>query len=621
MNEFSLTEKYKDASPGATISRIRAILNDLEIVTQETWNRPCPGIYSVRIEITGIQAGANGKGTSEEFALASGLAELMERLQNLVLYKWYSPALLRHCGFGFAPDEKVYTRLDLHPSSPARRHLLLPPLEEQGHDWFHVFTGGLPSWLNDSEPDAGRVFELLFRLDQSEQVTAVPLYNVQEDAVVYMPYYLLRLAYNTNGMAAGNTPQEALVQGISEIFERYVTNRILRDKITPPDIPEQYLKQFPAIYETMWRVQELNPSYQLVFKDCSLGRGFPVVALIVIDQNHQSYSVRFGAHPSVAIALERCLTEIYQGRAASTLEPLMAPFSFDERKSRSLSNSISIFRFGIGHFPAELFLKDPSYSFTEFPNVDGLSNGDLMQRLLGLISTQGWRLLLRDMSFLGFPTFHIIIPGISEINERLETWLDFHIGSQTASAILHSLETAGNSELEAVLRHLRNPLLDTFGGPIVSKIFAAPLAGGNNSSLNIDPLLFIAMASHKIGKPADALAAMNLLLARCRPESDIVYYRCVRDYLGGLAKGLPSDSILPVLEGFYPAPVIEKVIDRWEDPPSIFKGFTLPQCWNCTTCSLRATCHYDRIQALHKKIKDRFAAHPIDQQRLRALFV
>jgi ribosomal protein S12 methylthiotransferase accessory factor len=621
MNEFSLTEKFKDAAPGVTISRIRAILNDLEFATEEKWNHPCQGIYSVRIEIAGIQAGANGKGTSEEFALASGLAELMERLQNLVLYKWYSPDLLRYRGFGFAPDEKVLTRFDLRPASPALRHLLLPPLEGQSNDWFHVFTGSLPSWLNDSEPDAGRVFELLFQLDQSEQVTAVPLYSVQEDAIVYMPYYLLRLAYNTNGMAAGNTPQEAMVQGISEIFERYVTKRILRDKITPPDIPEPYLQQFPAIFETMRRVQEMNPSYRLIFKDCSLGMGFPVVALIVIDQNHQSYSVRFGAHPFVAIALERCLTEIYQGRAASTLEPLMVPFSFDERKSQSLSNSISLFRFGIGHFPAELFLTEPSYSFAEFPDVSGLGNGDLMQRLLGLISAQGWRLLVRDMSFLGFPAFHIIIPGISEINERLETWLDFHIGSQTASAILHSLETADSSDLEVVLRHLRNPLLDTFGGPVVSKIFAAPLAGGNNSSLSIDPLLFIAMASHKIGKSADALTAMNLLLARCRPESDIVYYRCVRDYLGGLAKGLSSDSILPVLEGFYPAPVIEEAMDRWADPRNIFKNFSLPQCWNCTSCSLRATCHYERIQALHEKIKDRFAAHPIDQQRLRALFL
>lgn len=55
--------------------------------------------------------------------------------------------------------------------------------------------------------------------------------------------------YGSNGMCAGNSPEEALVQGLSEIIERVVQRRIFTEKPALPDVPEEYIQQFPYVYE------------------------------------------------------------------------------------------------------------------------------------------------------------------------------------------------------------------------------------------------------------------------------------------------------------------------------------------------------------------------------------
>lgn len=57
-------------------------------------------------------------------------------------------------------------------------------------------------------------------------------------------------------MCAGNSPEEALVQGLSEIIERVVQRRIFTEKPALPDVPEEYIQQFPYVYEIIQKLKE-----------------------------------------------------------------------------------------------------------------------------------------------------------------------------------------------------------------------------------------------------------------------------------------------------------------------------------------------------------------------------
>ena len=73
---------FKDAPPLKTVERIKNILRQYDIETEEHWNESSvPYCYSIRVTIRGTAFGVNGKGLTREFALASGYGELMERLQ------------------------------------------------------------------------------------------------------------------------------------------------------------------------------------------------------------------------------------------------------------------------------------------------------------------------------------------------------------------------------------------------------------------------------------------------------------------------------------------------------------------------------------------------------------
>lgn len=83
----------KDRKAEETIRIIDEILskNDIKYNLTSQVNN-CDSIFSVRVEIdNGLGIAANGKGITYELALASGLAELMERLQSRNSMKfWYS---------------------------------------------------------------------------------------------------------------------------------------------------------------------------------------------------------------------------------------------------------------------------------------------------------------------------------------------------------------------------------------------------------------------------------------------------------------------------------------------------------------------------------------------------
>lgn len=124
--------------------------------------------------------------------------------------------------------------------------------------------------------------------------------------------------YGSNGMCAGNTPEEALVQGISEIIERYVQKKIIRGQyIQCYDITRAYLAEAKELENTIQELMDKN--YTLTLIECVSELPMPVICAILKKQNGEYY-VSFGCHPCIRIGAERAITELLQGYNLQTLD-------------------------------------------------------------------------------------------------------------------------------------------------------------------------------------------------------------------------------------------------------------------------------------------------------------
>ena len=72
-------------------------------------------------------------------------------------------------------------------------------------------------------------------------------------------------------MSAGNTLMEARTQALSEIFERDIKFRIIREGLCLPDVPQSVIDRFPRIAAGIAGLRAAG--FGILVKDASLGGG------------------------------------------------------------------------------------------------------------------------------------------------------------------------------------------------------------------------------------------------------------------------------------------------------------------------------------------------------------
>ncbi len=144
------------------------------------------------------------------------------------------------------------------------------------------------------------------------------------------------------------------------------------------------------------------------------GGRYPVAALIVCEKNTGKFGIKLGCHPDIGIAMERTLTEATQGQDIFEYakRSIIDFKNGDVDKWKNIYNS---YKFGMGKYPYQLFSSKSDYEFTPVKDVSNMSNSQILKEWISDILETGSDIYIRDVSFLGFPSFHIIIPGMSEM--------------------------------------------------------------------------------------------------------------------------------------------------------------------------------------------------------------
>lgn len=388
----------KDASLEDSLSRFKQIAAQLKLeMIEDTWLNPLPDLWSVHLSLAKCPAiYSNGKGSSKDAALCSAYGEIFERLATHMSFAdFFLGGNNAEAKFVHFPDEKWTELNEDEDGTPVPNDILNVKLREL--------------YGNKGELTLENLIDIQ-SCSFERGVCSIPFTNARNGEIVYFPVNLLDNLYASNGMSAGNTEYEALVQGLSEILERHVKGRIIREGLTLPEVPEKVLEKYPKSHATLKALQ--SDEIKVICYDASLGGKYPVVCVVLFNQSNGTCVASFGSHPIFEVALDRTLTELMQGRTFSDLDGFDEP-SFDLEETASVVNIESHFVDSTGLLPMKMFNKQPMYRFVAW-DFNGSSH-DQYKALRYIIDKLGFDIYVRTYQNLGIPVYRIIVPGMSEI--------------------------------------------------------------------------------------------------------------------------------------------------------------------------------------------------------------
>ena len=281
-------DQDKAISPKETVAKFKQKLEDLnldilkEVKRIDNGRLGIPVYFSVCGEDARAMTGTKkqmGKGASPIQAKASACMELAERFSFFT--------------FKNNPDNFLYGDYQT--------------MQEQGHPVLAL--NYLLQSVHDSEHDEHFLEEIL----QGIPMQWAWAKNLTKDTEVLIPFSWFFAINEFNGPSAGNSYEEAALQGICEIVERHVCALVNHKKLKTPLIDHESIKD-PVAREVVDIFKKNN--IDLYLNDFTLDTGICTIAALAIDRNTfpETSEIVYtaGTTPDPEKALIRAVTEVAQ---------------------------------------------------------------------------------------------------------------------------------------------------------------------------------------------------------------------------------------------------------------------------------------------------------------------
>ena len=469
----------KDAPLEDTIANMSKILADLGMKIEiASWRNIVPHVWSLHVrDAASPMCFTNGKGATKESALCSALGEFIERLNCNFFYNdqfWGEDIANRE--FVHYPNERWFA-LEEDDSLPAG---LLDDYCLSIYDAEGELCGSHLVDTNSGNSERG--------------IVALPYTRQSDGDTVYIPSNLIENLFLSNGMSAGNTLAEAQVQCLSEIFERAVKKQIIEEEIALPDVPAEVLARYPHLVEGIQALEAQG--FPVLVKDASLGGQFPVACVTLMNPRTGGVFASFGAHPSFAIALERSLTELLQGRSFEGLNDFQPP-TFNSMAVTEPNNYVEHFIDSSGVVSWRFFSSQADYEFVDW-DFSG-SNDEEAATLFSILADLGKEAYMAVYTDLGAPVCRILVPGYSEVYPVEDLfWDNTNVALQYREDILN-LHQLDDDALADLVERLEESQLDNYTD-IVTLIgieFDENTVWGQLTVLELKLLIYLALGEHE----------------------------------------------------------------------------------------------------------------------------
>jgi bacteriocin biosynthesis cyclodehydratase domain-containing protein len=378
----------KHVSPlTGVVSRLERIEADLPMNTnfyaQHNFSAPAFSIAELRM---GLSGGSFGKGSTAEQGEASALMEAIERYSGI-----------------YQGDEIRMTRrfADFSSGEAIAPNDMLLFSEAQYRQ------GQMPAATHDHTPAP---------FDPSAEIEWSPVWSLRDGRFKYLPTSLIYFFYrgpgqinaDSNGCAAGNTVEEAIVQGFLELIERdayaiWWYNRSQREEVD--------LAQFDDSYIHNLRQQLADTGRRLWVLDITSDLGIPTFVAMTHWLNDGKENLEFGsgAHFDPQIAMLRALTELNQFLSIGLMGGRVDQSSLDGVTPLRLEDH-----------PYLMPGKKPAHGASAAAKFGNLGSREQVDACVRLTTGAGLDFMVLDQTRadIGVPVVRVIAPGLRHFYRR-----------------------------------------------------------------------------------------------------------------------------------------------------------------------------------------------------------
>ena len=399
---------FRAISPAATVARVRKHVSPLTGVVSRVeriqadlplnTNYFATHNYAPRPETVeelkaGLSGGSFGKGSTADQGEASALMEAIERYS----VSFQGDEIRMTCRFTDFPHGAA-----VHPND-----VLLFSDAQYGRE---------PIPTASPHPGAAS----LIPFDRSAEIEWSPLWSLRDEQFRYLPTGLLYFFYkgpgwlqlpaaDSNGCAAGNTLEEAIVQGFLELVERdayaiWWYNRLHRPEVDLTEFDDPYIRDL--------QIQLAETGRRLWALDVTTDLGIPSFVAVSHWSDGSRDQIEFGsgAHFDARIAVLRAMTELNQFMSIGIVGCRSAGKLWSEAG------------------PSELKLSDQPYLVpsgmvrpTRDSSFSHLDSREQVVTCLGLAKQIGLDFLVLDQTRpdVEVPVVKVVVPGLRHFYRRL----------------------------------------------------------------------------------------------------------------------------------------------------------------------------------------------------------
>ncbi|MBW2061102.1 MAG: YcaO-like family protein [Deltaproteobacteria bacterium] len=251
-------------------------------------------------------------------------------------------------------------------------------------------------------------------LDRARQAVSdlklswTPAFNLTQGRAYLIPFNWFYEINEFNGPAAGNSMEEALMQGLCEVVERHVSALICRDRLALPSIDTTSLKG-PIARELVRKFE--RQGIKLFVKDFTLDMGLPSVGALAYDPGTfpllSEIVYTAGTAPDPEKAFIRTLTEVAQlagdFNTGSTFVASGLPKYTDPAQAEYVTRS------------------GPSVPMSDLPDVSHNNIKVEVERIVAVLAERGYEAYAMNITHpdLDIPAVYTIVPG-AHFRERAQ---------------------------------------------------------------------------------------------------------------------------------------------------------------------------------------------------------